>query len=161
AEQQLTLAADGGTDVLELEPVRIRVLELDPLNGSVAAPLDHRLVAVPRIVEEQRALAPDRLELVAIGERRGAVERGEHVAGEPQRAREGPVGACRPEPRLAPYALRLAAEQPGARDVVTPDVHQRAALDVRAQPNVLFVEQRIRERRPDQAQIADGAVGDE
>ena len=36
---------------------------------------------MPRVVEEQRALAADRLELVAVGERRAAVEHREHVAG--------------------------------------------------------------------------------
>ena len=40
------------------------MLELDQLDLVVAAELDRRRVAVPRVVEEQRALAADRLELV-------------------------------------------------------------------------------------------------
>src|SRR5262249_8982386 len=139
AEQQLALTADRGADVLELQPVGVRVLELDPLDAVVMPHLDDGLVAVPRVVEEERALAPNRLELVAVHEGGAAVERRDHVAGEPQRPGEDPIGARRPEPRLAPDALRLAAEQPRAGDVVTADVHQRAALEFGAQPDVAFV----------------------
>src|SRR5579862_7766715 len=66
AEQRLRLAADRVAEVLQLEPVRVRVRKLDPLDLVSAAQLDHRLRAVPRVVEEDRALAADRLELVAV-----------------------------------------------------------------------------------------------
>src|SRR3954453_2225831 len=56
AEQKLALAADRVAEVLELQAVRVHRLELDPLNSVFAPHLDHRLVAVPRIVEEERAL---------------------------------------------------------------------------------------------------------
>src|SRR3954465_3778475 len=85
-EEQLGLAADRVAQVLELQPVRVHVLELDLLDLSSPAQLDHRVQAVPGIVEEERALASDRLELVALRERGGAIEGGEHVAGKPQRA---------------------------------------------------------------------------
>src|SRR5579872_4340527 len=52
AEQQLRLAADRVADVLQLQPVRVRVRHLDALDLAVAAQLDHGCVAVPRIVEE-------------------------------------------------------------------------------------------------------------
>src|SRR6185312_11510136 len=102
AEQQLALAADRRTQVLELEPVRVGVLELDAFHAAVPAHLDHRLVAVPWIVEEERPLAADRLQLVAVCERGTAIERREHVAWETQCAGEDPIGTRRPEPRLAP-----------------------------------------------------------
>ena len=50
------------------------MLDLDPLHLAVAAKLDHRVAGVPGIVEEERPIAPDRLELVSLGERRPAVE---------------------------------------------------------------------------------------
>jgi hypothetical protein len=87
------------------------VLELDALDAAVTTHFDHGPVAVPRIVEEERALGPDSLELVTVRERGAAVERREHVTREAQRAGEDPIGARGPEPCLAPDALRLAAEQ--------------------------------------------------
>ena len=73
-EKERRLAADGVAQVLELEPVGVDRLELDPLDAVVAAQLDHRLIAMPRVVEEQRPLGPDRLELVALRHTRPAVE---------------------------------------------------------------------------------------
>src|SRR3954447_13673693 len=67
AEQQLALAADRVAHVLELELVRVRVVHLDPFGVVPASRLDARVVAVPRVVEEERALAADCLELVALG----------------------------------------------------------------------------------------------
>ena len=49
--------------------------------------LDHRVAAVPGIVEEQRAVVADDLQFVARGEREARVELGEHVAREAQRRR--------------------------------------------------------------------------
>ena len=86
-------------------------------------------IAVPRIVEEQRAFAADRLELVVVRQRGAAMEDREHVAGKAKRPGEHPVGARRAEPGFAEGVLRLAAEEARAGDVVTADVHQRAALE--------------------------------
>src|SRR5438445_3081435 len=36
--------------------------DLDPLDLPVAAQLDHRSLAMPRVVDEERAVAPDRLD---------------------------------------------------------------------------------------------------
>src|SRR5215211_3163220 len=64
AEQRRALAAHRALEVGELERVRVRRPDLDALGGAVgAADLDHRLAAVPRVVEEQRAAVADRLEL--------------------------------------------------------------------------------------------------
>src|SRR5579864_9064114 len=79
AEQRLCLAADRVAEVLKLDPVRVDALELDALDAAVPPQLDHRVDAVPGIVEEERALAADRLELVAVRQRRAAVEGGEHA----------------------------------------------------------------------------------
>src|SRR4051794_20123720 len=64
SEQQFRVAADRVADVLELEAIRVGVLDLDAADVAVAVQLDHRLVAMPRVVEEQRSLAADRLERV-------------------------------------------------------------------------------------------------
>src|SRR5205807_5653827 len=53
---------------------------------------DPRHVTVPRIVDEERALGPDRLQLVALDHRRTAIERRDHVAREAHRRGEHPVG---------------------------------------------------------------------
>src|SRR5262249_44369843 len=111
-EQRLRLAADRVAEILELEPVRVEPLDLDPLDPAAAAQLDAGVEAVPRVVDEERALAPERLELVALAERRAAVEQPDDVAREAHRRREHPVGAGRPVPRLGRDALRLAGEQP-------------------------------------------------
>src|SRR5437764_4291069 len=117
--------------------------------------------AVPGIVEEQRALATDGLQLVARRERRATVEGGEDIAGESQRPREDPIGAGGPEPGVAPDALRFAPEQPRPRDVVTADVHQGSALHVGAKPDVRLVVERVRERGADEPKLADSAVANE
>ena len=116
---------------------------------------------MPRVVEKQGPFAPDRLELVAVGHRRAAVELREHVTREAHRRREHPVGSrvtqtCRPV-----HGLRLAGEQPRAADAVTPDIHQCTTLEIRLQPDVLRVVQRIAERRPHEPKLADRAVGDQ
>src|SRR5689334_16194910 len=90
-QHQLRLAADRLADVLELEAIGVDGLELDPLRLTPAAELDHGLARVPGIVEEQRSLAPNRLELVPRRQRGATVEEAEDVAWEPQRAGEDPV----------------------------------------------------------------------
>ncbi len=105
-------AGDRVCEVLELEPVRVDRLELDALGAVVAPELDHRLLAVPGVVQEQRPLGADRLELVALGEARSAVEERDDVAGEAHRTREDPVGAARADVRVAVHALGLACEEP-------------------------------------------------
>ena len=55
------------------------------LDAVVPTELDDGLVAMPRVVEEERPLAPDRLELVAFRQARAAVEEREHVSGKPHR----------------------------------------------------------------------------
>ena len=93
AEKERSLAADGIAQVLQLEAIRVGGVELDLLDPTVPSQLDHRLPAVPRIVEEERAFRADHFELVALREARAAVELGEDVPGKPHRACEHPVGA--------------------------------------------------------------------
>ena len=66
SQQQLAPRRGSRPTVLQLEPVGVDGLELDPLDLSLAPQLDHRHAAVPRVVDEERALAPDHLELVAL-----------------------------------------------------------------------------------------------
>ena len=136
-------------------------LELDALDAAVAPQLDHRDDAVPRVVEEERALAADRLQLVPVRQRGAAVERRDHVVREAQQPAEDPVGAGRPVPRLAVHATGSPPRRRDAADAVAADVHERAALDVGAQADVVHVVQRVRERGPDDAQLADRALRDE
>src|SRR2546423_889544 len=129
-EQELAFAADRVADVLELEPVRIRRPDLDLLDLTVAPQLDPRVLRMPRIVEEERALAADRLELVPLGRRGSAVEDSEHVAREAQRAREEPVRPGLADPGFPVHALGVpAGDEARAVDAVAADVHQCAALD--------------------------------
>src|SRR5262245_43666365 len=95
SEPQGGLAANRVAQVLELQTVRVDGLELDSLDAVVPAELNDGVDAVPGIVEEERAFAADRLEFVALGERGGAVEGGEHVPGKAQRSVEHPVRARR------------------------------------------------------------------
>src|SRR5207237_9884447 len=114
---------------------------LPPRLPHALAP-DPRRPPVPRSGEEERALAADRFELVARRQRRPAVEEPEDVIGETHRAGEDPVGAARADQLLPEDQLRLAGKQPRAADAVAADVHQAAALDVRAEPDVFRVEDR-------------------
>ena len=154
AEQRGRAGADRPPEVFHLELVRIGRIHGDALDAVVPPELDHRVLAVPGIVEEERALGADRLELVAIGQARRAVEQREHVAREAQRAGEGPVRPGRPDIGAAEDALGLASEQARAADAVAPDVHQRTAVDIGLQADVRLVEEpvaetlRIRRRSP-------------
>src|SRR5207247_4266626 len=107
--------------VVQPEPVRIRALDLDPLHLGAAAQLDHRAPRVPGVVEEERALLADRLQLVALRQDEPAVELPEDVAGEAERRGELHVDAARAERLLAVDALGLAGQQPRAADAVAPD----------------------------------------
>src|SRR5439155_3338509 len=122
---------------------------------------DHRRPPVPRIVEEQRAFAADRFELVARRQRRAAVEEPEDVVGETHRAGEDPVGAARADQLLPEDQLRLAGKQPRAADAVAADVHQAAALDVGAKPDVLGVEDREAEAGAYDAELPDRTLVEE
>src|SRR5438093_12605225 len=79
-EEQLAIATDRVAEVFDLEPVRVDRIELDPLDASRTAELDARHLAVPRIVEEQPALAADGLQLVALRHRRAASRWGHPVS---------------------------------------------------------------------------------
>src|SRR5262245_52265785 len=137
------------------------MLELDPLDSAVASELDHRLDAVPGIVEEERAVASDRLELVTLGKSRPAVELCDDVTGKAHRTGENPVGAAGADVLLPVHLVRLAREQAGAADAVAADVHQAAALDIRSQTDVLRVVQRIAEARADEPEVPDRTLVDE
>ena len=74
SEHERHPARDRVAQVLELEAVGVERVELDALDPAVSAELDHRLAAVPWVVEEERSLGPDRLELVALRKGGAAVE---------------------------------------------------------------------------------------
>ena len=97
------------------------------------------------------------VELVSLGQRRAAVEQAKDVSREAQRAGEHPVGSRGPGVGPPEDALRLPREQSCAAHAVAPHVHERAALDVRSQPDVRLVEQRVAEDRPYEAKLTDGA----
>src|SRR5437588_1335765 len=161
AEKRLGAAADRVAQVLELEAVRVRALDLDSLHLAVAAELDHRAPGVPRVVEEERALLADRLELVARRQDEPAVDLAEDVVGEAEGPGERDVDTARAERLLAVHALGLARQQTRAADAVAPDVHERAALEVGQQADILRVVEEEAEGGPDEPQPADRALGDE
>src|SRR5205823_5679681 len=74
AQERLPNPADRVAQVLQLGSVGVHPLDLDPLHLAAAAELDHRLPRVPRVVEEERALLADRLQLVARGQDEPAVD---------------------------------------------------------------------------------------
>src|SRR5581483_8644057 len=76
-------------------------------------------------------------------------------------AAEGPVRSGRADERAPVDVLRLAREEPRAAHAVAADVHQRPALDVRTEPDVVLVVERVAERRADEAELADRALGNE
>src|SRR5258708_11965900 len=108
SEEELALATDRVTEVLELEPVGVDLLDLDPLDPAVATELDPRDQAMPRVVDEERSVAADHLELVTLRHRGAAVERRDHAARETERACVHPVVPRRGEPRLHAHPRRHA-----------------------------------------------------
>ena len=116
---------------------------------------------MPRIVEEQRPLVADNLELIPGGERQPGVEVGQHVVGEAHRRGEGDVDSVATGRLLGTDAPWLSAEQSRAADAVAADVHQRSAVEGRAQAHVPRVAGDEAERRPDHPDAADGPVRDE
>src|SRR5262245_46826145 len=115
---------------------------------------------MPWIVEKERPLAPDRLELVSLGKSRSAVELREDVARKAHRAREDPVGAGRADELLPVHLLGLTGQQPRSTDAVAADVHEAPAVQVRPQADVLRVVQRIAETGADKPELSDRTLLD-
>src|SRR5258708_5878476 len=124
SEEQLAVATDRVTEVLELELVGVDLLELDPFDPAVATDLDPRDQAMPWVVDEERGVAADRLELVTLRHRGAAVERRDDAARETERAGEHPVGPRRPEPPLAVHSLGPAPNDPPPAPPQPPHPHQ-------------------------------------
>src|SRR5439155_16955387 len=83
----------------------------------------------------------------------------DHVAREPERRREDHVDARRAEFLLAVDPLWLARQQARAADAIAPDVHQRAALEVGQQPDVLRIAEEEAEGGAHEPQASDRALG--
>ena len=149
------LAGDGRREVLELARVRVRRSTSIRSTRAGAAQLDHRGARMPRVVEPEDAVGACHFELVASRQIEAAVDRREHVAGEAQQPGEAHVDAVAAPNLLRVHRERLAREQPGGAHAVAADVHQRAALERRLQAHVAGPLEQERERRPDQAQLAD------
>src|SRR5437879_11880582 len=82
AEEQLAIATDRVTEIFELESVGVDEFDFDPLDLSLTAELYARHLAVPRIIEEERALPADGFQLVGRRQACTAVGEGPHVATE-------------------------------------------------------------------------------
>src|SRR5437660_187977 len=80
------------------------------------------------------------------------------VAGERQRAEQANVDAGGADHLLRRDTPRLAAQEPRRRHAVAADVHQRAALELRAHTHVAEVGEREAERGPNEARVADRAL---
>jgi hypothetical protein len=112
AEDRLRLTADGSAEVLELEAVGIGGRYGDLLHSAGGPELDYWSLAMPRVVEEERALLADRLQLVALQENQAGVELAQNVAREAHRPGEELVHAALAQYLLTVDLLRLAPEQP-------------------------------------------------
>src|SRR5215208_4657270 len=164
AEQQRRAAANRVADILELEPIGVRRRDLDPLRSRLASKLDAGHMNVKRIVGEQASLLADELELVSERHDEAAVEVHNDIGGETERCDEDDVDAALADDLLRLELHGLAAERPDRVHAVTPDVHQRAAVELRLEPCVASTVHRREleaERRADDSQPPDGIVGDE
>ena len=152
AEQRLSLAGDRGRQVRELPLVRVRRrhVHLLAVDEHAAAP-----VRAPRRLEHERPVLSDRLQPLPLRQRERRVEDPDDVVREAQDPVEVDVDAGGADHLLAVDALRLAAEEARAADAVAADVHQRPAVEVGDHADVVVVEQRKAERRPDLAQPPD------
>jgi xylose isomerase len=112
AQGRLRLTSDGVAHVLELEAVRVGRLYRNLLHTAGRPELDHRPPAMPGIVEEERTLLADRLQLVALRENQARVELRQQVAREAHRSGEELVDAAFAEDLLAVDLLRPAPKQP-------------------------------------------------
>src|SRR5204862_469406 len=74
------------------------------------------------------------------------------------RARSTSSSRSERSPRQSETGFPLARDQARPADVVTADVHQRATLEVGAQPDVRLVVEAVAERRPHEPELADGAL---
>ena len=137
AEQRRGLAADRRREVLDLEAVGVDRLDLDPLDGrrrgaarspACGSARDRRGTASPRRrrPRARRARAMPK----------PASKCASTSSGEAHRRGEADVDAVAAEHLLGADALGLAGEQPRSADAVAADVHQRAAVERRAQPHV-------------------------
>ena len=158
-EERLGPAADRVARILELEPVRVDGIELDPLD-SFAVELEHRLAGVPRVVEEDRALLADRLELVRSGRTSpqsisASTSPGKRIVAVKRSSTPLALSTCTPRPRPARRRAACAAH------AVAADVHQRRRRRARSAGARSAVAEREAERRADEPQLADRPTLDE
>ena len=162
AEQRRLLTADRAGEVLELQPVRVRVLDLDHLDLAAARQPEPDAPAVPGVLDEDRALRADHLERVPPREIEPAVELGQHVGRVGERPADAEVHPARREHLSCDDALGLASEEARRRDAVAAEVSERPALELRGQAHIARPGvEREPEVRPDHAQLADRTSGNQ
>ena len=116
---------------------------------------------MPGIRQPQRSLVADDLEQVLAGEREAGVEVGRDFVRKPHDAGERDVDAVAADRLLARHPLGLAGDQTGAAHAVAADVHQRAAVERGAEPDIRRVVGDEPERGADDPDAADGLSRDE
>src|SRR5437868_868399 len=156
AEERLLQPADGAAEIVGLEPVAVGPLDRDPLRVEQ----DAGLVRAPRRGHSQRPVRADDLQALPRGEVVRAVDLREHVAGEDERPDEPEIDAGRADDLPRGRLDGLARQEARAADAVAPDVHERAAGERRIDPSRI-VDEREREGRPDETDVADRAAADE
>ena len=107
---------------------------------------------MPRIVEEQRAILAHHLELVAGCERQSGVKVGHDFVGTQHRSGEHDIDAVAPDHLLGTDPHGLAGDQPGAVHAVAAHVHQRSAVELRAEADVRRLSRCEAERSADQVE---------
>src|SRR5437868_3309059 len=156
AGERLLQPADGAAEIVGLEPVAVGPLDRDPLRVEQ----DAGLVRAPRRGHSQRPVRADDLQALPRGEVVRAVDLREHVAGEDERPDEPEIDAGRADDLPRGRLDGLARQEARAADAVAPDVHERAAGERRIDPSRI-VDEREREGRPDETDVADRAAADE
>src|SRR5262249_60604394 len=120
-----------------------------------------RVAARPRLRHDDLRRRTDRLEPGLVREVERAMELCEHVAGELHDAVETHVDPGVADDLATEDELRLSCDESAAADAVAADIHQRAAVELRPEPDVLAVREREAEPRVQRAKLADSTREDE
>ena len=115
------------------------------------------IAARERLADEDASRRADRLQPTFGGKVEGAVELREDVVCEREDARETDVDPRRREPLAPEHDLGLPGEEPCDVDAVAAEVHECAAVELGAQPHVVGILERRRERRSQLPELADPA----
>src|SRR5947207_13848302 len=127
AEEGLLQLADRAAEVVRLEPVAIRALDIDPLADTPALQEHSRLVDPPWRPNQDSPVRADRLQSLPERNAERAVDLREDAARENEGSGQTHVDPAWPEHLVRRSLHGLASEKSRAADAVAADVHERSA----------------------------------